>query len=211
MNENSLWIERWKNKETGFNQSEANPFMVKYFSHLGLKKGSRVLVPLCGKSIDMLWLVNEGYEVLGIELSEDAIIAFFEDLDLVPTLSNIGELLCYSSENISIFVGDIFKVKASIVGKIDAIYDRASLVALTTELRIKYATHLRTISNHAPQLLLCFEYDQALMNRSPYSVDKKEVEIHYDTYYTLEMLCKEEIVGGFKGKLPASDVVWLLS
>jgi thiopurine S-methyltransferase len=76
---------------------------------------------------------------------------------------------------------------------------------------MEYAFHVQKISNHAPQLLLCFEYEQALMNRSPYSVDEVEVTKHYAQKYSMTMLCKEEIKGGFKGKIPASDVVWLLS
>jgi thiopurine S-methyltransferase len=210
MNENNLWIKRWQNKEIGFNQSEVNPFMVEHFASLGLEESSRVLVPLCGKSIDMLWLLSKGYKVVGIELSEEAIIAFFDEVGKTPILSTVGELICYSSDNIDIYVGDFFKITAQILGKIDAIYDRASLVALTTQMRIAYAKHLGKITNYAPQLLLCFEYNQALMNRSPYSVDEEEVKAHYDKHYTLKILCKEEIMGGFKGKLPACDVVWLL-
>ncbi len=210
MDENNLWLKRWENGEIGFNQEKPNPFMMKYFSSLGLEKGTRVLVPLCGKTIDISWLLAEGYEVVGIELSEDATKELFEELAMKPRLSTVGELVVYSAENIRIFVGDIFKVSEDMLGKIDAIYDRAALVALTTELRAEYAKHLRTITNNAPQLLLCFEYDQSLMNRSPYSVDEDEVKRHYGEQYSLKVLCKESIVGGFKGKLPAFDVLWLL-
>jgi len=97
------------------------------------------------------------------------------------------------------------------LGKIDAIYDRAALVALTIGLRVEYTKQLRIMTNNAPQLLLCFEYDQSLTNRSPYSVDEDEVTAHYTAHYTLNLLCRKAIAGGFKGKLPASDVVWMLS
>ncbi len=210
MNENDLWLQRWKNREIGFNQDNPNAFMLKYFSSLDLRKGARVLVPLCGKSIDISWLLSQGYEVVGIELSEQAIIELFEELGVEPDVSTLGELLVYSAENITIYVGDIFKVSSEILGKIDAVYDRAALVALTTELRVAYASHLSDIASNAPQLLLCFEYDQSLMDRSPYSVDEDEVTLHYGDVYTLGLLARESIKGGFKGKLPASDVVWLL-
>ena len=210
MNENDLWLQRWKNREIGFNQDKPNAFMLKYFSSLDLSKGSRVLVPLCGKSIDISWLLSQGYEVIGIELSEQAIIELFEELGVEPDVSTLGELLVYSANSITIYVGDIFKVSTKILGKIDAVYDRAALVALTTELRVAYASHLRGITNNASQLLLCFEYDQSLMDRSPYSVDEDEVTRHYGDVYTLGLLARESIEGGFKGKLPASDVVWLL-
>jgi len=210
VNENSLWLERWENREIGFNQDEANPFMVQHFESLNLAEGSRVLVPLCGKTIDISWLLAQGYAVVGIELSETAVIELFEELNVVPSVSKVGEHTLYSTENLSIYVGDIFKITSEMIGKIDAIYDRAALVALPTELRVAYASHLRKMTNNAPQLLLCFEYDQSLMNRSPFSVDEDEVHSHYKEHYELKLLTREEIVGGFKGKLPACDVVWLL-
>ncbi|CAA6802974.1 MAG: Thiopurine S-methyltransferase (EC [uncultured Sulfurovum sp.] len=210
MKENTLWLERWKNREIGFNQESENPFMVKYFKHLNLQNESRILVPLCGKTIDIAWLLSEGYAVAGVELSEQAVIELFEELDIVPTVSNVGELKLYSTEKLHVYVGDIFKLNSKILGKVDAIYDRAALVALSTEVRLAYTQHLRELSNHAPQLLLCFEYDQSLMNRTPYSVEESEVRKHYEEHYDLELLTREEIDGGFKGKLPACDVAWLL-
>lgn len=210
MNENNLWLERWKNKEIGFNQNQENSFLVQYFDKLKLENNSQVLVPLCGKTIDISWLLAQGHAVVGVELSETAVIELFEELNIRPNISKVEELILYSTENLKVFVGDIFKVNAEILGKIDAIYDRAALVALTIEIRKEYTEHLRKISNHAPQLLLCFEYEQSLMNRTPYSVEEQEVKVHYDEHYELELLVRNPIVGGFKGKIPASDVVWLL-
>ena len=210
MNENNLWLERWKNKEIGFNQNQENSFLVQYFDKLKLENNSQVLVPLCGKTIDISWLLAQGHAVVGVELSETAVLELFQELNIRPNISMVEELTLYSTENLKVFVGDIFKVNAEILGKIDAIYDRAALVALTIEIRKEYTEHLREISNHAPQLLLCFEYEQSLMNRTPYSVEEQEVKAHYDEHYELELLVRNPIVGGFKGKIPASDVVWLL-
>lgn len=211
MNENNLWLERWGNREIGFNQNVPNVFMMEYFPALDLAKGSKVLVPLCGKTIDISWLLEQGYEVVGIELSEQAIVELFDELGMTPDISQVGDLIRYSASNIEVYVGDFFKVDVSMLGKVDAIYDRAALVALTTGMRVDYAKHLRAVTNKSPQLLLCFEYDQSLTNRSPYSVDEDEVKAHYAEHYTLHLMCREEITGGFKGKLPASDVVWMLN
>lgn len=210
MNENNLWLERWEKREIGFNQNRVNAFLIKYFKKLNLEKNANILVPLCGKSIDIAWFLSEGFSVTGIELSEIAVEELFLELGITPIISNLGEVKLYSSEQLNLFVGDIFKVTSKMIGEIDAIYDRAAIVALTKELRIKYAEHLRSISNNAPQLLLCFEYDQSLMNRTPYSVDELEVKMHYAQHYEIELLERVAIAGGFKGKLPASDVVWLL-
>lgn len=210
MNENNLWLERWKNRELGFNQIQVNTFMVEHFSSLNLDKGTNILVPLCGKSIDISWLLAQDYNVIGVELSQQAIIELFDALALIPLVTNVGEFTLYSAENIKVFVGDFFKLTQTMLGKIDAIYDRAALVALTKPVRHQYATHLSHISNNAPQLLLSFEYDQSLMDRSPYSVDENEVNAHYAEDYSLSLLARENIEGGFKGKITASDVVWLL-
>jgi len=210
MDENNLWLERWEKKEIGFNQNEVNNFMVKYFKQLNLEAGSKVLVPLCGKTIDISWLLSQGFIVTGIELSETAVIELFEELNVTASISHLGEITLYRTHNLTVLVGDIFKVTAEMLGDIDAIYDRAAIVALTKALRVEYTAHLRAISNNAPQLLLCFEYEQSLMNRTPYSVEEAEVKKHYAEHYELELLLREEIVGGFKGKLPANDVVWLL-
>ena len=211
MNENDLWLQRWKNREIGFNQDNPNAFMLKYFSSLDLRKGARVLVPLCGKSIDISWLLSQGYEVVGIELSEQAIIELFEELGVEPCITALDELLCYRAEHITMYVGDVFKVTKQLLGKIDAVYDRAALVALKAETRVKYAKHLRDITKNAPQLLLCFEYTQSPMNKPPYAVDMDEIKKHYGRHYHIKMLCKKEIAGGFKGKTKAYDVVWLLN
>ncbi|HHD75725.1 MAG TPA: thiopurine S-methyltransferase [Campylobacterales bacterium] len=210
MSENNLWLERWENREIGFNQESVNPFMMKYFKNLNLASGSRVFVPLCGKTIDISWLLAQGYEVVAVELSEQAVMELFHELGVTAEVSTKGDFKVYSTDNLKVFVGDLFKLTSDLVGRIDAIYDRAALVALTKETRERYTAHLRELSRCAPQLLLCFEYDQSLMNRTPYSIEEEEVHGHYAEHYELEQLCKEEIAGGFKGKIPASDVVWLL-
>jgi len=77
-----FWHKRWQEKRTGFHQSEVNPLLIKHFSALRLPIGSRVLVPLCGKSVDMMWLVNEGYNVVGVELVETAVQDFFTEQNI---------------------------------------------------------------------------------------------------------------------------------
>ncbi len=209
MNENNLWLERWEKRQIGFNQNTPSEYMMKYFERLALPKGSRVLVPLCGKTIDILWLLSEGYEVVGIELSQIAIEELFNDLDKSFTLFSLGDLTKYSSGNLSVFIGDIFDVNADMLGKIDAIYDRAAIVALTPEVRKKYTAHLREISNTAAQLLVTVEYDQSLRDGTPYSVEEKEIKEHYATHYKIELLTRNKILGGFKN-IATSDAIWLL-
>lgn len=147
----SFWHERWESNDIAFHKNEANPLLVRYFDTLSLPKGSRVFVPLCGMTLDIAWLLSKGYRVVGVELSKIAIEQLFTDLAVEPKVSRIGEVDHYSAADIDIFVGDIFYLSRKVLGPVDAIYDRAALVALPEELRRRYTAHVTAITNKAPQ------------------------------------------------------------
>lgn len=65
-----FWQARWQRNEIGFHLSEVNPYLLRHWPTLGLSADSRVLVPLCGKSLDLSWLAGQGHAVLGVELAE---------------------------------------------------------------------------------------------------------------------------------------------
>ena len=208
--DSSFWIQKWEKNEIGFHKSEANPVLVKYFGELSLLKGNRVFVPLCGKTLDISWLLSEGYRVTGAELAEIAVEQLFDELGMKPKISRFGKASLYSAEDIDIFVGNIFDVSGEILSSVDAIYDRAALVALPEEIRNRYTAHLKEITSKAPQLLVTFEYDQNLMEGPPFSISKEEVDRHYSDNYDLSLLASNDVVGGLKGKCAAKENVWLL-
>lgn len=204
-----FWHQKWKSNEIGFHQDAANALLVKHVGRLALAKGDRVFLPLCGKTLDIHWLLGNGYRVAGAELSQLAVEQLFEELGTEPAITHHGDLDRYSAEGIDIFVGDIFGLDAETLGPIDAVYDRAALVALPRDMRSLYATHLMRMSSHAPQLLICFEYDQARMQGPPFSIDAGEVTRHYGDDYALTLLERIEVPGGLKGEC-AMESVWLL-
>lgn len=206
-----FWHERWQTKQIGFHLPEANPLLVKYFSSLNLPHGARVFLPLCGKTEDIPWLLSQGYQVVGAELSKIAIEELFTRLQLKPVITMLNDLHRYSAPNIDIYVGDIFKLTANQLGKVDAVYDRAALVALPEQMRKQYSAHLMAITHLAPQLLICFEYDQTILAGPPFSVTANEVKQHYAQAYTLTLLDSLEMADGLKGKYPATEQVWLLT
>lgn len=193
-----------------FSRKRSQPLLLKYFKELSLPKGSRVFLPLCGKTLDIPWLISNGYRVAGAELSKIAIEQLFAGLGVEPKISRVGEMDHYSAESIDIFVGDIFNLSAEILGPIDAIYDRAALVALPLEMRTRYTGHLTGISAKAPQLLICYEYDQNLVAGPPFSISNEEVKQHYAGIYNLTFIESRDVPGGLKGKCPAKENVWLL-
>ncbi|WP_417319187.1 thiopurine S-methyltransferase [Emcibacter sp.] len=205
-----FWHDKWEQLDIAFHQDAAHVMLAAHFDRLALARGSRVFVPLCGKSLDMAWLLGQGYRVVGAELSEIAVRQFFEGLDVTPAISEVGDLILYSAEGIDIFVGDIFDLTSGLLGQVDAIYDRAALVALPKEMRQKYSAHLRSITNTAPQFLIVFVYDQSLQDGPPFSLSDEEVAQHYGKTYEIELLESTDVPGGLKGLCPAVENAWLL-
>ena len=206
----SFWRQKWEKNEIAFHESEPNPLLVKYFKELSLAKGSRVFLPLCGKTLDIGWLVSRGYRVAGAELSEIAVEQLFLELGMVPEISEMGGLHRYAAKNIDLFVGDIFNLSGEMLGPVDAVYDRAALVALPQEMRNRYTAHLMRITGNAAQLLVCYEYDQNLREGPPFAIRDEEVRRHYGNAYGLTLISSADVPGGLRGKFPAKENVWLL-
>jgi thiopurine S-methyltransferase len=175
-----------------------------------LSKGSRIFVPLCGKTLDIAWLVSNGFRVVGVELSERAVEQLFVELGVTPDITDLGHLKYYSTQDIEIYVGDIFELSRQQLGLVDAVYDRAALVALPEDMRSRYTAHLREITNTSPQLLICFEYDQNLMDGPPFSIGPDKVSSQYRNSYVLTHLERVDVAGGLKGKCKAYEHVWRL-
>ena len=205
-----FWHDKWKNKEIGFHQAEPNRLLVKHFSRLGLPQGSRVFLPLCGKTIDFCWLLENGCRVVGAELSETAVKEFFDELSLEASISEFEKFKQYSAEGIDILVGDIFDLSPQELGPIEAVYDRAALVALPEETRSRYTTHLTELSSGGPQLVITFEYDQAEMAGPPFSISREELEEHYRDHYSLEELESSRVEGKLKGQVEAVERLTML-
>ncbi|MBT9316467.1 thiopurine S-methyltransferase [Leptothoe spongobia] len=206
----SFWLQKWEKNDIRFHESEVNPILVNYFKELSLVKGNRVFVPLCGKTLDIAWLLSHGYHVAGAELIEIAIEQLFMELEVEPKISAAGKVKHYSATNIDLYVGDIFNVSSKMLGPVDAIYDRAALVALPEKMRHRYTAHLTEITAKAPQLLISYEYDQSLMTGPPFSISNEEVNQHYGDKYDLTLIASADVPGGLKGKCAAKENVWLL-
>ncbi|SFH55844.1 thiopurine S-methyltransferase [Planctomicrobium piriforme] len=207
----NFWHDRWQKNEIPFHEKQANPLLVNYFARLQLEPGSRIFVPLCGKTLDIHWLLANGHRVVGAELSELAVQQLFQELGISPTIQPMNGLIKYSAAGIDVFVGDLFSLTKEQLGPVDAIYDRAALIALPEPVRVKYAAHLKELTASAPQLLATLEYDQSTQHGPPFSVDSNEVRRHYGESYAVTLLASQELVGGLRARCEAMEHVWLLS
>ena len=168
------WHERWAAGRIGFHEPEVNALLADYWP--GLDAGPRVLVPLCGKSIDLLWLAERGHDVIGVELVTTAVEQFFTEARLTPVVDTVAAGRRFTAGNIVIYAADMFDLGRDEIGVFDAVYDRAALVALPAEVRPRYVRHLTgLLGAPATGLLVTMEYDQTRMSGPPFAVAESEV------------------------------------
>ncbi len=175
--EADFWIERWQKNQIGFHLDQVNGFLRRHWPALGLKAGDRVLVPLCGKSLDLLWLSQQGHEVVGVELSEKALRDFVAENALQAKVCDFHGLCAYHAENMTLLCADLFHMTQAHTEGVKGVYDRAALIALPPSMRQDYAHLMRELlPAGCVYLLVTMEYDQALLDGPPFSVTESEVK-----------------------------------
>ena len=197
--EKQYWHDKWDSNEIGFHQDAAHPLLDSNFPSLELPKSSHVFVPLCGKSPDMLRLRDMGYRVSGLELSKVAVTAFFSENRLEYDTELEQDYERYTTEDLQVLCGDYFRLDARVLGQIDSVFDRASLVAMPPKMRSAYINILRTLMVSGGKILLIvLEYDQDEISPPPFSIKKEEVIHLYSDWCHVELL--ETIDSEVKGR-----------
>ena len=183
------WLARWQDNKIGWHVDVVNQSLVDYLELLELEPGDNVFVPLCGKSIDLIYLSEMGYSVIGVELSPVGVVQFFVDNNLQYVVSEVDGFSLYQSERIKIYCGDYFNLNAGHLLSVSAVFDRASLIALDLDLREKYTVHLTAIIPFdARILLLTLIYPQHQMSGPPFSVSDSEVESLFSSAFKYRQL-----------------------
>ena len=189
------WLARWRDGRIAFHEGLPNDLLVHHAARLAGCR--RVLVPLCGKAEDLAFLAARGHDVIGIELAEQAVQAFFAEHELAPSIAPRGPFAAYEvgpgivrpaapadpagpTGAITLLAGDFFALTPALLGPVDALYDRAALIALPAELRPRYVAQLRAlVPAGAPALVITLEYDQAAVAGPPYAVLDAELRTLY--------------------------------
>lgn len=171
-----FWIERWQKGEIGFHQPDVHHFLPRHWPALDVAPGSSVLVPLCGKSQDMVWLAERGYKIVGVELSPLAVDDFFREQGIEADTRTEGPFVVRSAGPYTIWCGDIFDLSVEQVGEIAAGYDRAALVALPSSLQPRYAAKVsELLVGSAPLLLVGLWYPEGEAAGPPFSTPLSQV------------------------------------
>ena len=213
---NENWLQRWQDQNIGWHHVEFNPHLLNHWHSLLMPQGSLVLAPLCGKSRDMVWLAEQGYRIRGVELSPLAVQTFFEEHDLSPAVTREGAFQRWRAGPYDLLCGDIFDLPELDCSDIDAVYDRASLVALNPEQRSRYAKMLNgLLDQRSKMLLVAMDYPQEEMSGPPYSVQEKEVRQLFESRFKVQLLHTLDILKdteryGEKGVSRMQELVYLL-
>lgn len=190
-----FWLERWQREEIGFHQSEVNAHLTRFWPEFNLASGAVVFVPLCGKSQDMQWLHDNGQKVIGVELSDIAVHAFFNENGYTPQRVIDGKFDRYEANGICILHGDFFDLNRNQMSKVDVVYDRASLIALPPQMRVGYVRHLVNILPPATRMLLItLDYPQQEMEGPPFSVSSDEVVELYRNNAEVHLLAHLDVL-----------------
>lgn len=192
--DNELWQQSWRNREIAFHQTAVNPYLVKFWPNFRLRAADRVFVPLCGKSLDLLWLAEQGHAVIGVELSPLAVRAFFKENKMQPTRRKLGKFMLWEHGRISILCGDFFQLSAADLGDVAAVFDRASLTALPDDIRAAYIAQLnRILPPHCKMLLLTTEVPEAGEVQGQPNVVADEIANLYTGAFDIQLCHVESI------------------
>ena len=184
----TIWHKRWTANQIGFHREVVNDILEKYWASIEPSPKGSVLVPLCGKSIDMHWLVEQGHEVIGVELVQKAVDAFFNDANVTPSIEHLDGFTRYTSGKNTILQGDVFALSPSLA-TCQAWYDRAALVALPSSIRPAYVEQIHALCDPGSVgLMITFAYPQEQMQGPPFSLPNEEVEDLFGDSFIVELL-----------------------
>ncbi|MEO8985375.1 MAG: thiopurine S-methyltransferase [Rhodanobacter sp.] len=190
-----FWLQRWREGRTGWHRDAVMPLLEKHWPALSLPRASRVLMPLCGKSLDIIWLAAQGYSVLGVELASLAVEQFFAENHLHPQTHTAADGTHYRAGNIEIINGDVFGVEASTLATCVGAYDRAALIALPPTMRERYAQRIYArLPAGCQTLLITLEYPHEQMEGPPFSVDEAEVRRLFGDAWEITQLERHDIL-----------------
>lgn len=198
--EPDFWHQRWSEGRIGFHQDETTPLLREYWSTLDLPPGSRVFVPLAGKTLDMPWLAAQGHRVLGVELSQLAVDQFFAEHGLTPTRHESRYGVHHVAGGLELICGDVFALDAEALSDCSGVFDRAALIALPAVLRQRYASELYSrLPGGCRGLVVTLEYPQHEKAGPPFSVDEDEVGALYGQDWGIRRLERRDILAAQPG------------
>ena len=186
-----IWRDKWKGgKDPRWHKNEVHPSLQQYLGEKILDDdfptgGARILVPLCGKSVDMNYLaaqrkVAEVVGVDGIRQAMEDFAAEHPDLEVQST----GETTTsgferWKGHSITLLTGDFFDLDVETAGgTFEAVWDHGALVAVQPDLRKAYIDKLGELVCRPGGRILLSTYVRPNGDTTtgpPFSIDEGEV------------------------------------
>ena len=186
-----FWLQKWEEGDIPFHQQDVNTDLIQYFSQLDLRKGEHILVPLCGKSVDLIWFAKQGLSVIGVELSPIACHDFFSEWGVEPIVTNHGSFTIYEYNHIKIFCGDFFELSTDSLPSIKGVYDCKALIALPPDVRQRYVKHLiACVGEHVKILLITLDTHDTVKS-PPFPINQAEINMLYGGCFNIQRLKQE--------------------
>ena len=192
--EPSFWIDRWNEGQIGFHMDRVNPALIRHWPALDHAGKGPVLVPLCGKSQDLLYFKNLGHPVTGIELSPLAVEAFWNESGILAKLTQTETHRHFEAEGIRIIEGDFFTTRPDQIEAPAWVYDRAALIAMPPSLRDRYCQHLVFLARGASILLVTLDYDPTEKEGPPFPVTPQEIETRFAESHSVRLLESRDVL-----------------
>lgn len=185
-----FWQARWEKNQIGFHNLDVLDHLSRYWQQVAQgRQNLNVFVPLCGKSLDMLWLSEQQCHVTGVEVSPIAVQDFFTENQLNAEVQMLDHFKLWHHHQIKLLCGDFFKLETAHIQALDVVYDRAALIALPPPMRVNYAAHLnRLMPVGAQMFLVTLDYPQAQMDGPPFAVSAAEVDSLYAENFSINCL-----------------------
>jgi len=189
----TFWIERWQRSDIGFHQAAAHDFLDRHWTALGVPRGAQVLVPLCGKSLDMVWLADQGHQVVGTELAETAVDQFFAERSRTPGVVSEGAFTVKRAGPYEIWCGDHLALDPAATRRIGGVFDRAALVAMPSNMQRAYADQLAALTpSGVPVLLVALNYDPSEMDGPPFPISPERIDELFGNAFRITLLEKRD-------------------
>jgi thiopurine S-methyltransferase len=189
------WHKYWEENRIAFHEGQVNPYLKRFLPIYNLQPGDTVFMPLCGKAVDIFWLTQQGFNVIGVELSEIAVRSFFEESELEFSHQQYNRFNLFRSDKISLFQGNYMHLESSDIAACKLVYDRASIIAIESFNRSSYVQKmLEIIPARTPMLMVTLDYDQQVMSGPPYAVSSEEIrQLFAPDYETILLHSSEQI------------------
>ena len=187
--EPNFWTKRWQEGEIGFHREDAHNYLIQYWQTLKLEPETEVLVPLCGKSTDMVWLAGRATTSLGSSCHRSPWMPSSPSRNLQPTTRVSGPFMIKEAGPYTIWCGDIFTLPPDVTKDISAVYDRAALVAFPPAMQASYAAKLATLTPAGvPTMLVGLAYRQGEISGPPFSTPLPQVAMLFGPTHSLAIV-----------------------